>query len=55
MSWGLHGAYLGRHAYQERAAFLERTSRVIGMALIRGARSGGRHESREVGLLDSLA
>jgi hypothetical protein len=37
------------------AAFLERTSRVIGMALTRGARSGGRHVSREVGLPDSLA
>ena len=31
------------------AAFLERTSRVIGMALTRGARSGGRHVSRRSG------
>jgi hypothetical protein len=36
-------------------AFLERTSRVVGMALTRGARSGGRHVSQEVGLPDSLA
>jgi hypothetical protein len=34
---------------------LERTSRVTGMALTRGARSGGRHVSREVGLSDVLA
>jgi len=34
---------------------LERTYRVIGMALTRGARLGGRHVSREVGLPDSLA
>ena len=31
------------------AAFLERTSRVTGMALTRGARSGGCHVSQEVG------
>ena len=37
------------------AAPLERTSRVTGMALTRGARSGGRHVSREVGLLGALA
>jgi len=37
------------------AAFLERTSRVIGMALTRRARSGGRHVSREVRLTDSLS
>ena len=36
-------------------AFLERTSRVIDMALTRGARSGGRHVSREVGLSNSSA
>ena len=37
------------------AAFLERTSRVTGMALTRGARSEGHHVSREVGLPDPLA
>ena len=37
------------------AAPLERTSRVTVMALTRGARSGGRHVSREVGLPDLLA
>ena len=37
------------------AAFLERTSRVTGMALTRGARSGVRHVSREVRHLDPLA
>ena len=36
-------------------AFLERTSRVFSMVLTRGARSGGRHVSWEVGLLGSLA
>jgi len=36
-------------------AFLERMSRVIGLALTRGARSGGHRVSREVGLPDSLA
>jgi hypothetical protein len=39
----------------EGAVFLERTSRVIGMAPTRGARSGDRHVSREVGLPDPLA
>jgi len=34
---------------------LERTSRVTGMALTRGARSGARHVFREVGLPDLLA
>ena len=34
---------------------LERTSRVTGMALTRGARSGARHVSREVGLPEPLA
>jgi len=37
------------------AAPLEHTSRVTGMALTRGARSGGRHVSREVGLPEPLA
>ena len=37
------------------AAFLQRTSRVIGIALIRGARLGGYHVCWEVGLSDSLA
>ena len=36
-------------------AFLERTSRVFGMVLTRGARSGGRHVSWEVGFSDPLA
>ena len=36
------------------AAFLERTSWVIGTALTRGVRSGGCHVSREAGLPDSL-
>jgi len=34
---------------------LDHTSRVTGMDLTRGARSGGRHVSREVGLPDPLA
>ena len=37
------------------ATFLERTSRVIGMALTWRTRSGDHHVSREVGLPDSLA
>ena len=37
------------------AAPLKHMSRVTGKALTRGARSGGRHVSREVGLLDPLA
>ena len=36
-------------------AFLERTPRVVGMALTRVARSGGRHVSLEVGLPNPLA
>ena len=36
-------------------AFLERTPRVVGMALTRVAKSGGHHVSREVGLPDPLA
>ena len=39
----------------EGAAFLERTSWVIGAARTRGARSGCHHVSREVGLPASLA
>ena len=37
------------------AAFLERTPRVVGMALTRVAKSGGRHVSREAGLPSSLS
>ena len=37
------------------AAPLEHTSRATGMAPTRGARSGSRHVSREVGLLNPLA
>jgi len=37
------------------AVFLERTCRVTGMALTRGARSGGCHVSQEVGSLGSFA
>ena len=37
------------------ASFLERTSRIAGMALTRGARSGGCHVSREVGPPGSFA
>jgi len=46
LSWPAH--------LSEGAVFLERTSRVIGMALTRGTRSGDRHVSREAGLSDSL-